>query len=496
MAIYHCTVKPISRGQGRSAIGSAAYRAGEKLENERDGLTHDYTHKQGIEHTEIITPEHAPDWAKNRQQLWNEVEKAETRINSRTAREIEVAVPKELNREQQIELLREYTKENFVDKGMVADIALHDKKDGNPHAHIMLTTREIDQGGFTNKNRDWDKKEYLEQWREGWEKKANLALERAGHHERIDHRSYIDQGIEKIPTVHLGVDAAAMEKRGIQTEKGNINREIQLQNKELESIDKQIIDLQKYREQKQEQAPEKNKMTVAQVMQMVEAREKEINQADKALASEQHEVIMQKNELLKPYRQEAAHLYITAELKPEWTAHKTQVNDYAEKRKQHESAGMVKRMFGNHGTQAEALEQERQKLIRQEAQLEKAYTQGMEQSEKGMYTNRRGYNCQKEIDDIAGKIASKKDPDYDKKIKTLDSKRTEIQDQRKALAPESKFYRDTKRELQNYQKERQIEITLKNGKINQLDLSKDLERQFALERERARTRERDRGLSR
>jgi ATP-dependent exoDNAse (exonuclease V) alpha subunit len=234
MAIYHCSVKTISRGQGRSAVGAAAYRSGEKIENEYDGLVHDYTHKKGIDHTEIIAPDNAPEWAKDRAKLWNEVEKAETRKNSRTAREVEVALPKELTKEQQKSLVEGYARENFVDHGMVADIAIHDKGDGNTHAHILLTTREIDQNGFTAKNRDWDKKESLEQWRENWSKSVNRELERAGHEVRIDHRSHQDRGLEQQPTIHIGVTATAMERKGIETDRGNINRQITANNKAIE----------------------------------------------------------------------------------------------------------------------------------------------------------------------------------------------------------------------------------------------------------------------
>lgn len=245
MAIYHCSVKVISRGQGRSSVGAAAYRSGEKIHNERDGLIHDYTKKTGVEHKEVLAPEQAPKWVHDRNKLWNEVEKAEKRINSRTAREIEIALPNELSREQQIDLLRDYVKNKFVSKGMVADMVIHDKEDGNPHAHIMLTTRHITKEGFTTKERKWDKKEQLEKWREKWANYANKHLEKAGHKERIDHRSYEDQGIEKLPTKHLGVSASAMEKRGVQSEKGNINREIQKQNEQLKQIQKQIEEYNK-----------------------------------------------------------------------------------------------------------------------------------------------------------------------------------------------------------------------------------------------------------
>ena len=141
MAIYHFSAQIISRSNGSSSVGSSAYRSGEKIEDERTGITHDYTRKKGIEHTEIIAPSNAPEWANNRAKLWNEVEKIEKSKNSQLAREINIALPKELSLEKQIELTREFVKDTFVDKGMVADISIHDNKNGNPHAHIMLTMR-------------------------------------------------------------------------------------------------------------------------------------------------------------------------------------------------------------------------------------------------------------------------------------------------------------------------------------------------------------------
>lgn len=261
LAIYHCTVKTISRGQGRSAVGAAAYRAGEKLYNSYDGITHDYTKKGGVEYSQIILPNNAPVEYEDRETLWNAVEHAEKRINSRTAREIEVALPAELTRENQIKLIQEYARTNFMQKGMCVDFSIHDKGDGNPHAHIMITTREVTQEGFTSKNREWDKKESLETWRENWAIECNKSLEKYGFEKRIDHRSYKDQGIDKEPTIHLG-KAHRLEKRGINSERGNLNREIQELNAlkaEFEQIKKEYMKLkQDDQETPIEQQPGKN----------------------------------------------------------------------------------------------------------------------------------------------------------------------------------------------------------------------------------------------
>ncbi|MEK4654647.1 MULTISPECIES: MobQ family relaxase [unclassified Niallia] len=244
MAIYHFSVQMISRGKGQSAIASAAYRSGEKLYDERSEQSKYY--KRDVQpENHILAPSHAPSWIQNREFLWNEVERSETRKNSQLAREINIALPRELSNKQQTELIKGYVQEQFVDKGMVADIAIHRDDKENPHAHVMLTTREISENGFTTKNRDWNKKELLEQWREQWSEHANKALKKENIQERITHQSHEDRGLEILPTVHLGHVASDMEKKGIETDRGTINREVKQHN----AI---VYDLQKYREKKQQ----------------------------------------------------------------------------------------------------------------------------------------------------------------------------------------------------------------------------------------------------
>ena len=143
IAICHIPIKIIQRSKGKSAVAAAAYRSGTKLTNEWDGLTHDYTHKGGVVHAEIMLPVHAPPEFADRSTLWNSVEQIEKARDSQLAREVEVALPRELTPEQQLALVRAYVKDNFVDAGMCADFALHDKGDGNPHAHILLTIRPL-----------------------------------------------------------------------------------------------------------------------------------------------------------------------------------------------------------------------------------------------------------------------------------------------------------------------------------------------------------------
>ena len=268
MAIYHLCIKIISRGKGKSAVAASAYRSGEKIKNEYDGIVHDFTRKGGIAHTEILLPQNAPQEFENRSVLWNSVEKIEKSKNSQLAREIEVALPKELDREKQINLVREYVKENFVKVGMCADIALHDKNDGNPHCHILLTMRPLNEdttwgakskkeyildengekvklknGNYKTRKidtTDWNEKDKAEDWRKSWADITNKYLEENRIQDKVDHRSYQRQGIEQIPTIHLGVSATQMEKKGIATDRGNINREIKHQNAILREISRRI----------------------------------------------------------------------------------------------------------------------------------------------------------------------------------------------------------------------------------------------------------------
>jgi|TARA_R110000765_G_scaffold277390_1_gene375306 hypothetical protein len=212
MAIYHLRASMISRSQGRSATAAIAYRVAERIEDRRTGLTFDYAARGGVDYTEILAPDHAPDWVRDRSELWNRVEEAETRKNSQVAREVRVALPAELTHEARVELVREFVREQFVDRGMVADIALHAPgragDERNHHAHILLTTREIGSEGFTTKNRDWNAVEVLEGWREAWARDSNAALERAGIEDRVDHRTLVAQRDEALEL------AAAARDRG------------------------------------------------------------------------------------------------------------------------------------------------------------------------------------------------------------------------------------------------------------------------------------------
>ena len=291
IAIYHCNISIVSRGKGKSAVAAAAYRSGEKLTNEWDGMTHDYTRKGGVVHTEIMLPPHAPPSFSDRATLWNSVELYEKAGNAQLAREIDAALPIELSREEQIRLVREYCSSQFVSKGMCVDFAIHDTDSGNPHCHIMLTMRPLDERGTwaakSKKEYDldengerirlpsgrykthkvdltgWNDKDNTLLWRKAWADFTNDFLERNGSPERIDHRSNAERGIDEIPTVHMGVAACQMEKKGIATEKGELNRNIQKANRLIREIRAQIgklkewiADLFKARETAPEQPPQ------------------------------------------------------------------------------------------------------------------------------------------------------------------------------------------------------------------------------------------------
>jgi Ti-type conjugative transfer relaxase TraA len=197
--------KIVSRAEGRSAVGAAAYRSGSCLTDERTGYSFDYTDKPGVEHTEIIAPEGAAAWVYDRTTLWNTVERSERRKDAQVARELEIALPVELSKDQQVELMRDFVRRSFVSKGMVADFAIHRDNPENPHAHLLLTTRSVTETGFGLKRRDWNAKAQLVAWRGEWAQSANEHLARAGLDIRIDHRTLEAQGIDLVPGRKIGL---------------------------------------------------------------------------------------------------------------------------------------------------------------------------------------------------------------------------------------------------------------------------------------------------
>ena len=268
---FHFSVNIISRGKGKSAVASAAYISGEKIKNEWDGVTHDYTKKQGVISKEIYLPDHAPEEYKDRKTLWNSVELFEKNSNAQLARNFIISLPKELSIEENKKMIEEYVQNNFVKEGMIVDLAIHDEsREGNQniHAHIMTIVRPINEDGtwgqkskkeyildekgekILNKNgkpktrkvelTTWNDKSNVEKWRENFSNLCNEYLAKNKIEKRVDHRSFKRQGIKQIPTIHLGASASAMERKGIRTEKGDINREIKKQNELLKNISNEI----------------------------------------------------------------------------------------------------------------------------------------------------------------------------------------------------------------------------------------------------------------
>ncbi|WGF90990.1 Ti-type conjugative transfer relaxase TraA [Marinivivus vitaminiproducens] len=218
MAVYHMSVQMIGRSQGRSSVAAAAYRSGSKLHDERTDLTHDYSLKKDIVHSEILLPEGANEAWRDREVLWNAVEAVENRKNSQMAREFEFALPRELSDADNIALAQSFVQEQLVKRGAVADLNVHVAKgsDGgrNPHAHVMLTTRHIKDGAFGQKDRAWQPSSEMLGWREALAVKTNQKLAERGHDIRVDHRSYEQRGIGIEPQTKIGWVAERMEARG------------------------------------------------------------------------------------------------------------------------------------------------------------------------------------------------------------------------------------------------------------------------------------------
>ena len=274
MPCPHHDIKIIQRSNHQSAVASAAYQSGERLFSEYDQKQKYYSHKSEIVHTEIMLPPHAPPAYADRNTLWNAAEAIEKQWNSQLARRIVLAIPREIPPEQHADLIRDYCREFFVSKGMIADFAIHDKGNGNPHAHILLTMRAMDENGkWLPKSRkvydldengeriklpsgrwkshkedtvDWNEQYHAEEWRHGWEVVQNKYLELAGSAERVDMRSYERQGLDIIPTVHMGAAVSALERKGIETNIGNLNRDIKAANRMMNAIRSTIKNLRNW----------------------------------------------------------------------------------------------------------------------------------------------------------------------------------------------------------------------------------------------------------
>ncbi len=235
MAIYHLHVKVIGRKSGSSAVASAAYRSASRLRDERLDRSHDFSAKRGVVHSEVMLPENAPAVWSDRERLWNDVEAFEVRKDSQLAREVEFALPREMTEAQGIELARDFVQSEFVDRGMIADLNVHRDvgEDGmpKPHAHVMLSMRGVNENGFGQKVRDWNRTEMVERWRKRWAELANERLAELDIDARIDHRSLEAQGIALEPQSQIGAPAKRIEGRGIEGEgteadRAELHREI------------------------------------------------------------------------------------------------------------------------------------------------------------------------------------------------------------------------------------------------------------------------------
>ena len=272
----HFNITIIARGKakGSSVMSAAAYQSGDKLYSEYEHEWKSGDHLERIIHKEILLPTNAPEKYRDRATLWNAVDASETKSTAQTARRIIMALPKELTREQNIELIRNFCQTSFVDRGMIADFAVHDDEEGNPHAHVLLTMRSLnEQGEWNPKTRTefvldengeriqtangkfkrrcvswdgWNDRGNCEIWRHEWEVMQNAALEKAGRTERVDMRSFERQGIELAPTVHLGPAAFALEKKGIHTELGDHNRAVKLINALFTAIKNKLKTLREW----------------------------------------------------------------------------------------------------------------------------------------------------------------------------------------------------------------------------------------------------------
>lgn len=256
MAIFHFNAKLLSRSAGHNAVAAAAYRSGARFKCARTGTVHNFRRKTEVQHGAIHAPDGSPSWTHDRSQLWNNAENSETRINAQLAREIVLGIPIELTPESRPALLDGFVREAFVSLGMIADYSIHDKA-GNPHAHIMLTLREVsaDGQGFGAKRRDWNNPTLVDKWRALWAEHANKLLAQQGHAVRIDHRSLAEQGIAGPATVHVGRDSglnsdAVQERKDfnalimVQRELARIKDEERVIHEQLTRITSDIIDLE------------------------------------------------------------------------------------------------------------------------------------------------------------------------------------------------------------------------------------------------------------
>lgn len=255
-AIYGFDIKTISRLRGESVVKTASYILRENIPDEYLGRTHYYAHVKDLVYSDVLIPENAPREFHDLDTLLTAIDRAESRYDARTGRVVRLSLPndKEFSDTERIELARSFVKETFVSQGMCAVMAIHEGKNedpakNNPHAHVLLTDRPVDSNGFcSKKNRSWNTVEQLRKWRAAWAEAQNRAFKEKGLEVRVSHESLEVQGIDREPTRPLGRAATALERKGIQTEAGNWNREIEARFKEKE--EEARLRRQKHRERR------------------------------------------------------------------------------------------------------------------------------------------------------------------------------------------------------------------------------------------------------
>jgi hypothetical protein len=250
-AYYRFEVGVIKRSSGHSAVAKAAYNAGVKIYDERLGETFNFSHKQDVYHTEILASANAPAWVYDRSELWNRIEAAEKRKDSQVARHFVLSLPNFMSDQEKVAVTKSFLHQECIWRGMVADIAWHDftgKNQHNPHAHVMLSMRVLNRDGFGKKNRDWNQKQLLLSWREKWAQHLNRQLAKSGYQQRVDHRSYKDQGIDLIPTVHEGASHSALRRDRISTHLTAHNDKIRQERAEIAKLEAELAELRKQQE--------------------------------------------------------------------------------------------------------------------------------------------------------------------------------------------------------------------------------------------------------
>lgn len=531
MAIYHLSAKVMSRGKGASAVAGAAYCAGEKLRDEREQNTHDYSHKEQVMHSEIAVPDHAPEWASDRQKLWYEVEAVEKQSNAQLARRFDIALPVELSFEQHKEIGREFA-QSMAEQGMAFDWSIHYKSQFvngvevmNPHIDAQATMRPFNEDGtwgakskkeyILNKDgeriklksgewksrkvntTDWDKDETLCIWRETWANVANKHLERAGLDIRIDHRSYAEQGIDKVPTIHLGQAAHALEQKGIQTELGEINRAIAQENKKLERVEAELKMKQTFKEltpepvrespartlkidrsevepsklvQTPEPTPEPPKieiqrnpelvrsrarMTVKKAIELAKKDAGRFDQLEKIYRNKGYEINREKHEVRKPYLAETAKPILDEKYKNRFAEIDGQHKQYDKDVEKHNSRNFLYKMthMDSYNREAEELNSRWKFMESNKERVTNAYNAEF----KDIVEHGRGESF-KEIVKAADQLGAKRDPQFNGKLAKMDVAFKENSDNRIAASTSKSRCQTLSSGLRNKQPDQTIEL--------------------------------------